>query len=175
MATLRNFPLVFGVVAVIREPVKLILEAVHNCICMLYTKHRKLIITCIVKIRHTGITSANVKNTKSQLYIGVAWWRFWLRLCATSHKQFRFSMVSLEFFTDIILPGSQCVVLTTIPPSCTDCLVVWEPQPLGTLRTFPGLYRDFFTFVCSKFIIRIIWIIINNNSVINLLNGKPIQ
>jgi hypothetical protein len=69
MATLRNFPLAFGVVAVIREPVKLVLEAGHNCICILYTKYRKLIITCIVKIRNTGITSANVKNTKSQLYV----------------------------------------------------------------------------------------------------------
>ena len=156
MATLRNFPLSFGVVVVIREPVKLVLEASHNSICILYTKHRKLIITCVLKIRNTGIISANVKNTKSQLYIGVAWWRCWLRLCAKSHKRFRFSMVSLEFFIDIILPGSQCVVLSTLPPSCADGLIVWEPQSLGTLRTFPGLYRDFFTFVCSKCFLRVI-------------------
>jgi hypothetical protein len=69
MATMRNFSLAFGVVAVIREPVKLALEAGHNCICILYTKHRKLTITCIVKIRNIGTSSANVKNTKSQLYI----------------------------------------------------------------------------------------------------------
>jgi len=41
--------------------------------------------------------------------------------------------------------GSQCVVLTTFPPSCVDCLEIWEPQPLGTLRTCRGLYRDCFT------------------------------
>jgi len=63
-------------------------------------------------------------------------------------------MVSLEFFIDIILPaalwhwasnrnvyreyflgvrGGRCVQLTTLPPSCADCLEIWEPQPPGTL------------------------------------------
>jgi hypothetical protein len=35
--------------------------------------------------------------------------------------------------------GSQCVGLTTVPPSCTDCLEFWEPQPPGTLRACQGL------------------------------------
>jgi len=72
-------------------------------------------------------------------------------------------MVSLEFFIDIILlatlrpwvwlglwqkwvpgifPGvkcGRCIGLTTLPPSCADCLEIWEPQPLETLRAFPGL------------------------------------
>jgi len=84
----------------------------------------------------------------------------------------------MEFFIDVILPGGQGEVLTTLPPSCADCLVIWEPRPLRTFRTCPGLYRDFFfffAFVRSKFVIRIKWIISNNNSVINLLNRKPIQ
>jgi hypothetical protein len=58
-------------------------------------------------------------------------------------------MVSLEFFIDIILSdctvapltemttrnisyggkGGRCVGLTTLPPSCADCLEIWEPQP----------------------------------------------
>jgi len=33
----------------------------------------------------------------------------------------------------------RCVALTTLPPSCTDCLEIWEPQPPGTLRACPGL------------------------------------
>jgi hypothetical protein len=43
--------------------------------------------------------------------------------------------------------GSQCIVLTTFPPSCADCLEIWEPQPPGTLRVCPGLYRDCFYYV----------------------------
>ena len=35
--------------------------------------------------------------------------------------------------------GGRCVGLTTLPRSCADCLEIWEPQPLGTLRACPGL------------------------------------
>jgi len=35
--------------------------------------------------------------------------------------------------------GGRCVGLTTLPPSCADCLENWEPQPPGTLRACPGL------------------------------------
>ena len=38
--------------------------------------------------------------------------------------------------------GDRCVGLTTLPPSCADCLEIWESQPPGTLRACPGLYRD---------------------------------
>jgi len=72
-------------------------------------------------------------------------------------------MVSVEFFIDTILPAAlwhwvwlslwqkwvlgifpggkdgRCVGLTNFPPSCTDFLEIWEPQPPGTLRVFPGL------------------------------------
>jgi hypothetical protein len=39
----------------------------------------------------------------------------------------------------------RCVGLTTLPPSCADCLEIWEPQPPETLRACPGLYRQCFT------------------------------
>jgi hypothetical protein len=42
--------------------------------------------------------------------------------------------------------GGRCVGLETLPPSCADCLEIWEPQPSGTLRVCPGLYRDCFAF-----------------------------
>jgi len=74
-------------------------------------------------------------------------------------------MVSLDFFIDIILwpygtmalgltqpltemstrniswggKDGRCVGLTTLPPSCADCLEIWEPQTPGTLRVCPGL------------------------------------
>jgi len=35
--------------------------------------------------------------------------------------------------------GGRCVGLTTLPPSCADCLDIWEPQSPGTLRACPGL------------------------------------
>jgi len=29
--------------------------------------------------------------------------------------------------------GGRCVGLTTLPPSCADCLEIWDPQPPTTL------------------------------------------
>jgi len=34
---------------------------------------------------------------------------------------------------------SRCVGLITLPPSCADCLEIWDPQLPGTLRACPGL------------------------------------
>jgi hypothetical protein len=34
---------------------------------------------------------------------------------------------------------TRCVVPTTLPPSCANCLEIWEPQHPGTLRSYPGL------------------------------------
>jgi hypothetical protein len=41
--------------------------------------------------------------------------------------------------------GGRCVRLT-LPPSWTECLEIWEPQPAGKLRACPGLQWDWFTF-----------------------------
>ena len=35
--------------------------------------------------------------------------------------------------------GGRYVGLTDLPPSCADCLEIWEPQIPGTLRACPGL------------------------------------
>jgi len=40
--------------------------------------------------------------------------------------------------------GVQCIGLITLPPSCADCLEMWETQLPGTLRACPGLFRDCF-------------------------------
>jgi len=54
-----------------------------------------------------------------------------------------------------IFPGGKdgrYVGLTTLPPSCADCLEIWEPQPPGILRACPGLYQDcftFYTYICT--------------------------
>jgi hypothetical protein len=39
--------------------------------------------------------------------------------------------------------------------SCDDCIESWEPEPPGTLRTCPGLYRDCFTFFTFTFYLRL--------------------
>ena len=49
-------------------------------------------------------------------------------------------------------PGGKCrrcVGLTTLPPSCADCLEIWEPQPHETIRACPGLYSYSFTFTTA--------------------------
>jgi hypothetical protein len=40
--------------------------------------------------------------------------------------------------------GGRCVWLTTLPPSCPDCLEIWEPQPPGTLRACNGIALPLF-------------------------------
>ena len=35
--------------------------------------------------------------------------------------------------------GGRCGGLTNLPPSCDDCIDIWEPQSTGTLRAFPVL------------------------------------
>jgi hypothetical protein len=37
------------------------------------------------------------------------------------------------------IKGGRCVGLTILPPSCVDCLEIWEPQPPGTLWACLGL------------------------------------
>jgi hypothetical protein len=46
-----------------------------------------------------------------------------------------------EMSTSISSGGKdgRCVGLTTLPPSCADCLEIWEPQPPGNLRACRGL------------------------------------
>ena len=92
-------------------------------------------------------------------------WRSWLKHCATSRKVWgsipegvigifyshnpsgRIMALGMtqpltEMSTRNISwggKGGRCVGLKTLPPSCADCLEIWEPQPPGTLRTCPGL------------------------------------
>jgi hypothetical protein len=59
-----------------------------------------------------------------------------------------------------IFPGGymhQRAGLTVLPPSCADCLEIWEPQPPGTLRAYPGMYWDCFTLPFIKFSRYLVW------------------
>jgi len=35
--------------------------------------------------------------------------------------------------------GGRCIGLTNLQTSGADCFEIWKPQPLGTLRAYPGL------------------------------------
>ena len=35
--------------------------------------------------------------------------------------------------------GGRFVGLTSLPPSCGDCLETWEPQPPGNVRAYTGV------------------------------------
>jgi hypothetical protein len=63
-----------------------------------------------------------------------------LNHCATASRSNRNEYQ--EYFLGA--KGGRCVGLTTFQHSCADCLEIWEPQPPGTLRASPGLYRDCF-------------------------------
>ena len=49
--------------------------------------------------------------------------------------------------------GGRCLGLTTLPPSCANCLEIWEPQPPVTLRPVMGLLYHFT--VQEKFDVRV--------------------
>ena len=55
--------------------------------------------------------------------------------------------------------GSWCIGLTTLPPSCADCLEIWEPQPPGVLRTCPGLWLDCFNSTFTSVSVKMICVL----------------
>ena len=120
--------------------------------------------------RFLGESSETWNKEESCLSGGIVGWDTALQV---GRSQVRIMMVSLEFFFDIIPPaaprslasnrpltdvdtrnislvgkGGRCVGLTTLPPSCADCLEIWEPQTTETLqacnRLVQGLLYLFF-------------------------------
>jgi hypothetical protein len=97
-------------------------------------------------------------------------WRSWLRQCTTSRKVVVSIPDGVRIFHwhnpsgltvalgSTVSNGNEyqvyylegkcgrCVGLTNLPPSCADCLEIWEPQTSGTLRACPGLSWDCFVF-----------------------------
>jgi hypothetical protein len=89
---------------------------------------------------------------------GGARWRSWLRHCATNRNvagsipdgvigiNHRFGpevdlASNRNEYQEYFLggKGGRCIGLTTLPPSCADCLQIWEPQPPGPLMACLGL------------------------------------
>ena len=121
--------------------------------------------TCFGYVKYPSAGCSYQKKKRIILTCRGTRWRSWLRHCATSQKVagsipggvigiFRWHNPSgrtvalgltqplTEMSTRNIswgAKGGRCVGLTTLPPSCADCLEIWEPQPPGTLWACPGL------------------------------------
>jgi hypothetical protein len=72
--------------------------------------------------------------------------------------------------------GGRCVGLTTLPPSCADCLEIWEPQPPGTLRAVQACNEITLTvplplliYVIQLLISYLLFIVVHMFIVINLM------
>ena len=100
-------------------------------------------------------------------------WRSWLRHCTTSRKvegsvpngvigifhwyspsSLTVALGSTQPLTEMStrniywgVKGVRCVGLTTLPPSCADCLEIWEPQPPENLTACLGLSQGLL-YVC---------------------------
>jgi hypothetical protein len=88
-------------------------------------------------------------NCLSRTFSSIQFRSFWQKVFWTlSRWNFNESASNRNEYQEYFLggKGSRCVGLTTLPPSCADCLEVWKPRPPATLRACPGLYRDSFTF-----------------------------
>jgi len=77
-------------------------------------------------------------------------WKFYLPKTSGRTKTLGSTHPATEMSTRNIScgdKGSQCIGLTTLPPSCANCLEIWKPQPPGTLTACLDQYRDCFTFL----------------------------
>ena len=53
--------------------------------------------------------------------------------------------------------GSRCVGLTTLPPSCADCLEIWETQPTGILWACPAIVYSYLLQVHNIVCLELAW------------------
>jgi hypothetical protein len=89
--------------------------------------------------------------------LGGTRWRSWLRQCATNRKvvgsipdgvigffslTYSFRPHYVHGVDSGLFPAGKsgrCVRLTTLPPSCADCLEIWDSQPSGILTASASL------------------------------------
>ena len=87
-------------------------------------------------LRHY-VTSWKVVGSIPDIVIGILLWN-----PSSPTVALRLTQSLIEMSTGYISwggKGGQCIGLTTVPPSCANCLKIWERQPPGTLRACPGL------------------------------------
>jgi hypothetical protein len=86
-------------------------------------------------LRHCA-TNRKVAGSIPDGVIGIFHWR------NPSGRTMTLGLTQPQKWVSGIFPrgkGGRCVGLTTLPPSCADCLKIWVPQPPGTLMACKGL------------------------------------
>jgi hypothetical protein len=137
-----------------------------------FRRHHRPSIRCPLLASQKSVTSQKARVFNASYFKGervrndaVGWGT----ALQTGRSRARFSIVSLEFFIDTMIPaalwpwgrlrlnrneyqeyfmrgkGGRCLGLTTLPPLCADCLEIWWPQPPGALRACPGFALPCFT------------------------------
>ena len=98
----------------------------------------------------------------------------WGTALQPGRSRVRFLTVSLEFSRQLYYPGvdwassrngyqehflggkgGRCVGLTTLPPSCADCLEIWAPKPPGTLWACNSPAQKLLLLTCSFFYLEV--------------------
>ena len=94
----------------------------------------------------TTISVNNIYSTSSVVIVPIIWLYVTVVVVVISFSIIvLYTLISLLLVTvgiAYIRAGSKsgrCVGLTTLPPSCAECLEILEPQPPGTLGACPGL------------------------------------
>jgi hypothetical protein len=144
---------------------KLCEEKLFLCVVKAYNAVEVGLLSFLITSRNGGeLYSCQLKEFNFILLHFWMWWRSWLRHCAKSRKVAGSipDGVSGIFYlrnpscSTMILEsteplkemsnrniswgkGGQCVGLTSLPPSCVDCLEIWEPETPGFLKVCPGV------------------------------------
>ena len=86
-------------------------------------------------LRH-GATNWKVAGSIPDGTIGISFCRY------PSGRSMTLGSTLTEMSNRNISWSGRCVRLTTLPPSCADCLEIREPQPTERFGSVLGLYRD---------------------------------
>jgi hypothetical protein len=117
---------------VLFNPLNAELTAICHLLALLGARH----ILHVSRIRFKAVCSWGMQ------------WRSWLRQCAKSRKVTGSIPDGVNGIFHLHNPSGRIMALgliqpltglTTLSPSCADCLEIWEPQPPGILRACPGL------------------------------------
>jgi hypothetical protein len=153
-----TFTPLYSALTLIMNAARFCNASTHLTDCLVYQPSKQQSLICHISL-NVWYLNFLPNNGKGALNGAVGWGT----ALQARRSRVRFQIVLLDFFIDIILPAAlwprgwfslqqkwvsgifsggkdgRCAGLTTLPPSYTDCLEIWAPQPSETLRACPGL------------------------------------